>query len=136
MFTPHHMSHVICHKSCVTCHMSHVLFHLFLLQSGEASWCRVCYQQGRPCLVLTLAAIFYTAITTDLQIKLIDSISIDRWLTGLNNGEEFFFKLNLFWGGGAPFYFFILNCFLYIHFSLKRAVIVYYNGPFSTSGLY
>ena len=85
-----HMSYVTSHVSHVTCHMSFFIY--FLLQSGEASRCRVCYQQGRPCLVLTLAAIFYTAITTDLQIKLIDSISIDRWLTGLNNGEEFFFN--------------------------------------------
>ena len=28
MFTPHNMSHVMCHVSHVTCHMSHVICHM------------------------------------------------------------------------------------------------------------
>ena len=50
-----HVSYFTGHVSCVTCHMSHVMchfFHVFLLQSGEASWWRVCYQRGVPRLVL------------------------------------------------------------------------------------
>ena len=55
MFTPHHMSHVICHMShvrCqvsgVRCHMSCLFFYFiyFFRQSGEASRWRVCYQRG------------------------------------------------------------------------------------------
>ena len=54
------MSCVTCHMSCVTFHVSHVTCHvscvtcfllLFFLQSGEAYWWRVCYQQGLPRLV-------------------------------------------------------------------------------------
>ena len=45
MFTPHHVSHVICHMSRVTCQVSR-----------EASRWRVCYQRGLPRLVITLSA--------------------------------------------------------------------------------
>ena len=62
-----HMSHVTCHVSRVTCHVSHVTCHMsrvtckkkqnkktfFLWLSGGASRWRVCYQRGRPRLVLT-----------------------------------------------------------------------------------
>ena len=62
MFTPHSMSHVmchvsrvICHMSCImchvsrfTCHMSHVIFFLGGGQSGEGYWRKVCYQRGLP----------------------------------------------------------------------------------------
>ena len=27
-FTPHHVSHIMCHMSCVTCHVSHVMCHM------------------------------------------------------------------------------------------------------------
>ena len=47
----------MCHMSCVTCHLSHVwccmsFFFIFFLQSDGASWWRVFYQWGLPCLVL------------------------------------------------------------------------------------
>ena len=60
MFTPHSMSHVMCHVSHVTCHVScvtcHNFFYLFFYffifgQSGEAYRWRVCYQRGLPRLV-------------------------------------------------------------------------------------
>ena len=46
------MSNVMCHMSWVTCCMLHVMCHFFFffLQSGEAQWGRVFYQQGLPCL--------------------------------------------------------------------------------------
>ena len=50
-----HMSCVTCHVSCVTCHMSHLIF---FLQSGVASWWRVCYQWGLPCLFFTASLMF------------------------------------------------------------------------------
>ena len=57
MFTPYHVSCVMCHVSRVTCHMAPVTCHLspvtcfFVVfvfykkngKSGEASWWRVCY---------------------------------------------------------------------------------------------
>ena len=43
-----HVSHVMCPVSRVRCQVSH--FYLFL-QSGGASWWRVCYQRGLPRLV-------------------------------------------------------------------------------------
>ena len=54
-----HASQVMRHKSCVTRHMSRVtcnaplfsflsFYLIFFLQSGGASWWRVCYQQGLP----------------------------------------------------------------------------------------
>ena len=59
-----HMSYVMCHKLHVTCHVSHVTCHkscvmfffffffsILVLQSGWASWWRVCYQRGLLCLV-------------------------------------------------------------------------------------
>ena len=58
MFTPFHVSHVMCHVSCVMCHVSCVrcqVSHFLLLlfrKSGGASWWRVCNQQGLPRLVL------------------------------------------------------------------------------------
>ena len=59
MFTPHNMSHVMCHILSVTCHMSHVICHVshvtFFLTSGEAYWWIVCYQQGLSRLVLLLS---------------------------------------------------------------------------------
>ena len=48
------MSRVRCHVSGVTCQVLHVIFFLYLfffLQSGGASWWRVCYQRGLPRLV-------------------------------------------------------------------------------------
>ena len=58
MFTPPHLSHVICHMSPVTCHMSpvtcHVFFFFLFIKNKVAKlwrW-RVCYQLGLPCLVL------------------------------------------------------------------------------------
>ena len=46
------MSHVTCHKPCVTCPMSCVTCYIFLGQSCEPYWQRLCYQQGLPRLVL------------------------------------------------------------------------------------
>ena len=54
---------VTCHMSHITCHMSHVMcqvppdtffFFFYIWQRGQATWWRVCYQQGWPCLVLSL----------------------------------------------------------------------------------
>ena len=81
MFTQHQVSCVKCHVSPLTCQVSHfmcdlsrvtchmyfflfktcfLLFFFFFFffffynaQSGGASWWRVCYQRGFPCLVLT-----------------------------------------------------------------------------------
>ena len=58
MFTPHDVSHVMCHVSHVMCQVSGVMcqgscvryIYFFFLQIG-ASLCRVCYQQGLPRLV-------------------------------------------------------------------------------------
>ena len=52
-----HVSHVTHNVSFVACNMSLNLFnctiiiYIFVLQSGEAIWWRVCYQWGLPCLV-------------------------------------------------------------------------------------
>ena len=43
------MSVVTCHMSCVMCQVSFLF--LFFLQSGGASWWRVCYQRSLPRLV-------------------------------------------------------------------------------------
>ena len=58
---PCHLPCVICHMSgsCVRCHVLKLNFFLFFLlfflsffgQSTGASWLRVCYQLGLPCLV-------------------------------------------------------------------------------------
>ena len=45
-----HMSGVRCHMTGVTCQVSGVTT-FFFLQSGRASWWRVCYQRGLPRLV-------------------------------------------------------------------------------------
>ena len=53
-FTSPHLSGVTCHVSKVMCHVSHVTCHnffVFVLQSGQASEWRVCYQCGLPRLV-------------------------------------------------------------------------------------
>ena len=52
MFIPHHVPHVMCHKSGVRCQVSGVKFFLFFFgQRGGASRLRVCYQRGLPPLV-------------------------------------------------------------------------------------
>ena len=81
MITPHHVAHVRCYITCVTCQVSPVrcymsyvtcqvspvachvsgvtcLFFcsLFFGQSGEASRWRVCYQRGLPQLVSSVGA--------------------------------------------------------------------------------
>ena len=63
MFTPRHVSCVMCQVSRVTCHVSHDTFffklflsNIFLLSGGASRW-RVCYQQGLPRLVLTINGI-------------------------------------------------------------------------------
>ena len=38
MFTPHNMSHVACHVSCVTCHLSHVTFFFFFFFFWTKWW--------------------------------------------------------------------------------------------------
>ena len=45
---------VTCHVSRVTSHMSCIFFYYYflVLQSGEASRLRVCYQRGLPCEVM------------------------------------------------------------------------------------
>ena len=47
-----HVSRVTYHVSCVTCHVSPVMCQHIFLQSGGASWWRVCYQWGLPHQVL------------------------------------------------------------------------------------
>ena len=60
MFTPHHMSHVMCHVSNVMCQVSRVTWHMspffssLKKKSGGARRWRVCYQRGLPSLVLLL----------------------------------------------------------------------------------
>ena len=64
------MSRVTCHISRVTCHVSGVTCHFFLflfLQSGGASWWRVCYQRGLlrlvfNCLLKSFAQVFCSPI--------------------------------------------------------------------------
>ena len=48
-----HVSQVMCHMSPVNCHvyLSGVTCLIFFLQSGEARYWKVCYQQGIPRLV-------------------------------------------------------------------------------------
>ena len=49
------MSHVMRHISRVTCHVSQVKYNIKKIkESGEAIWCRVCYQRG------TVSRIFFT----------------------------------------------------------------------------
>ena len=60
-----HVSRVTCHVSHGTCHIAHVTCHFFsssfFEQSGEAYWCRVCYQWGLPRLVCDCAELAETA---------------------------------------------------------------------------
>ena len=59
------VSRVRCHVSCVRCHVSGVMCKvssvtfLFFLQSGGASWRRVCYQGGLPRLVYITPRILF-----------------------------------------------------------------------------
>ena len=62
MFTIPYVSCVMCQVSGVKCHVSQVMCHVShvnkktktKLQSGGASWSRVCYQRGLPRLVYPL----------------------------------------------------------------------------------
>ena len=64
MFTPHHVSHVRCHVSCVTCQVSHVRCHVsqnifsssFFDKMMASRW-RVCYQRGLPLLVFNMSCV-------------------------------------------------------------------------------
>ena len=53
----HPPQYATCHLSLVTCHVSHARCHMLCVTSevagvsGGASWWRVCYQWGLPCLV-------------------------------------------------------------------------------------
>ena len=56
-----HIACVMCHMSCITYHVSHVMSHMSKKEEeeekgyiGGASWWRVCYQRGLPCLVFFL----------------------------------------------------------------------------------
>ena len=57
IFTTPCVSHVTCHLSCVMCHVSHVTCPNEeekinqITKNGAASWWRVYYEQGLPCLV-------------------------------------------------------------------------------------
>ena len=68
MFTPHHVSHVMCHISYVTSHMSHVMrpvshFKFFLQSVGEweCQW-RVLYQRGLPRLVSSVPPLLFSLL--------------------------------------------------------------------------
>ena len=66
----------MCHVSRVSCHIS--FFSSFFLQSGEASWWRVCYQRGLPRLVFLLQ-----------QILNILHFSLDIYFLNIfNQGDE------------------------------------------------
>ena len=67
------MSHVTCQVSGVTCHLSGVRCHIFFfLQSDGASRWRVCYQRGRPRLVLVVKHVN----NVDCKIK----IFLSNWM--------------------------------------------------------
>ena len=85
MFTPHHVSHVKCHKACVICQVSHVrchmsIFFLFVIfKSGLSNRWRVSYQRGLPRLINIALIVIYSFTECCYAVVIVIVIVITKY---------------------------------------------------------
>ena len=72
-----HMSHVMCPMSPASCHLIIIIY--FFVQSGGASWSKVCCQQGLPRLFFLDSESLREGLWESVKTFRVQSVSVCNW---------------------------------------------------------